>query len=80
MQLAKMQQVFCDVFQTPDLVLRPETSAADVPGWDSFAHINLVIALEQQFGVTFTTDEIAEMKCVDDLVKILQSRSIDIDW
>lgn len=80
MNLASMQAVFREVFQDPELLVRPETTATDVPGWDSFAHINLVIALEEKFAITFTTEEIAGMKCVDDLVRILHNRGVDISW
>jgi acyl carrier protein len=80
MSIAGMQQVFREVFSDPELLVRPETTASDVAGWDSFAHINLVIALEEQFGITFTTAEIAGMRCVGDLVKVLQDRGIDVSW
>jgi len=37
-------------------------TAADVDGWDSLAHINLIIALEKRLGVRFATAEISRLK------------------
>ena len=39
-----------------------ETTAADVDGWDSLMHINLIIAIEKAFGLKFATAEISDLK------------------
>ena len=58
----RLQEVFQSVFDDADLVLRDEMTARDVAGWDSLTHINLIIAVEQAFGITFATVEISRMK------------------
>lgn len=78
--LAKLNEVFCEIFQEPELRIRPEMTAKDVYGWDSFNHINLVIAVETAFGLTFTNLEIAGLARVDDLTKLMQSKGMDISW
>ncbi len=50
-------EVFRDVFGDDDLVLTRETTADDIEGWDSLAHMNLIIAVEAAFGVRFSTAE-----------------------
>ena len=57
-----MQDVFRDVFDDDELVIQDETTAADVDGWDSLMHINLIIAVEKRFGVKFATAEISRLK------------------
>ena len=57
-----MQDVFRDVFDDDALVLSDVTTAADVDGWDSLMHINLIIAVERRFGVKFATAEISGLK------------------
>lgn len=57
-----MQDVFRDVFDDDALVLSDGTTAADVDGWDSLMHINLIIAVERRFGVKFATAEISGLK------------------
>ena len=58
----QFQDVFRDVFEDPTLVLNDVMTAEDVDGWDSLAHINLMIALEKRFGVKFATVEISRLK------------------
>ncbi len=58
----EMQEVFRNVFGDDQLVLTDETTAADIEGWDSLNHINLVIAVEKRFGVKFATAEISRLK------------------
>ena len=43
---AATQDVFRQVFDDPDIVLRDEMTADDIPGWDSLMHINLIVAAE----------------------------------
>ena len=59
---AQAQEVFRQVFDDPEIVLRDEMTADDVPGWDSLAHINLVVALERRFKIKFATAEISRLK------------------
>lgn len=58
----RVQEVFREVFEDPALVLNDLMTAEDVVGWDSLAHINLVIAIEKQLGVKFATAEISRLK------------------
>jgi acyl carrier protein len=50
--------IFHDVFMRDDLVLRPETTAKDVQGWDSFKQIEIVMATEDRFGVKLSSREL----------------------
>lgn len=77
MSIEKVQRVFREVFENPDLSIFPDMTAKDVEGWDSFNHINLIVALEEIFGVSFTTEEIGGMANVGDLVKLLQKKGHD---
>jgi acyl carrier protein len=58
----QMQQVFRQVFDDEEIVLRDEMTADDVLGWDSLMHINLVIAVERRFGIKLATAEISGLK------------------
>jgi acyl carrier protein len=55
-------EVIQDVFDDETLELSEETVATEVDGWDSLMHVNVVIALEQRFGISFATAEISAMK------------------
>ena len=70
-QLEMLTEIFRTLFNNPELNLDDELVATDVPGWDSFNHINLVINIEEEFEVKFRNDEVSKMQNVGDLKKIL---------
>ena len=73
-QLEKLTDIFRTLFNDPDLVLRDELVATDVPGWDSFNHVNLMIIIEQEFCVKFTNEEVVKMQNVADLKNVLKGK------
>lgn len=73
-QLEKLTDIFRTLFNDPDLVLRDGLVATDVPGWDSFNHVNLMIIIEQEFGVKFTNEEVVKMQNVADLKNVLKGK------
>jgi acyl carrier protein len=54
--------VFRQVFAAPNLVLRDDMTAYDVEGWDSLAHVDLMLALERRLNIQFATAEISRMR------------------
>ena len=64
-----------DVFNDDALVLTDETTAADVPGWDSLRHITLMEEVEDEMGITFSMLEINCMKNVGEMFDIIQARA-----
>ena len=42
--------------------------------WDSIAHLNLIVEIEMQFGISFEPDEIAEITSFQDIVRILEKK------
>ena len=56
--LERIQPVFRDVMDQPSLHVQRESDARSVEGWDSLVHINLILAVEQEFGVRFALGEL----------------------
>lgn len=46
--------------------------------WDSMGQLNLVVELESEFDVTLEPEEIGEMKCFNDIVRILKSKGVEV--
>jgi acyl carrier protein len=63
--------VFRDLFDNGQLVIGPETTASNVEGWDSIKHIELIVTLEQKFGIRFRTGEMARLKNVGEMVDMI---------
>lgn len=66
--MAQVQAIFQDVFNDPGLSVNAETTANDVPGWDSLANINLIFAMESEFSIKFALGEIQELNNVGEMV------------
>ena len=73
--LAALLPIFRDVLDQPDLVLARESSGYTVDGWDSLAHINIVAAIEEQFGVRFALGELQDLKNVGEMVDLINRKT-----
>lgn len=62
---SQVQEVFRDVFGDDEIILTDDMTANDIPEWDSMMHINLIIAIEQRFGVKFSLAEVSGLKAED---------------
>ena len=70
--LERIQPIFRDIFDDEDLTVTETTVAADVENWDSFAQMQIVMGIEEMFGIKFSTDEVTELKNVGDVVKAVE--------
>ena len=68
----KLTGIFRDVLDEDDLVLTPELTAANVRGWDSLNHINIVVAAEAAFRIKFKSAELEDLKNVGELVSLIE--------
>jgi acyl carrier protein len=73
---ARLQNVFRDVFDNEEIELFDEMTAEDVEEWDSLKHVQLVVASEQEFGVTFKTAEIMELKNVGEFISLIHKKLV----
>ena len=73
-QLNKLTDIFRVLFNRPDLELGDNLTAKDIPGWDSFNHVNLIINIEEEFNVRFSNNEVGGMQNVGNLKALLASK------
>ena len=71
---SQLTEIFHDTFDDDTIVLSPELTAADVPEWDSFNHINLIVAVEQRFKIKFQTAELEQLHTTGHLAELIQSK------
>lgn len=69
-----LDEVFEEVFDDDSIHVTPETTANDIEDWDSLEHINLVVAIENRFGIKFKMNEVTSMKNVGEMVDIILER------
>ncbi len=72
----QVQDIFRDILDLESLTLADDTQASDVDGWDSLTHIQLIVAIEKEFKVKFSSKEILSWKNVGELLGSLQSKVI----
>ena len=70
----RLTPIFRDVFDDESLVLRDDLTAEDVENWDSLTHINLIVAIEKEFRIRFTTAEVSGLKNVGELEVLVAAK------
>ena len=72
--LKRVEEIFREELEQEDLVLSDETTADDVDGWDSLSHVQLVAAMEEDFGIEFKSREILSWDNVGDLIDSIEKK------
>lgn len=70
----KLNEIFCDVLDLDEVELTDETSAEDIEEWDSLSHIQLIVAIEKEFKLKFTSKEIMTWKNVGEMVDCILTK------
>jgi acyl carrier protein len=72
--LSRVETIFHDILDDDSIALKDETTAADVEGWDSLTHIQLIVAIEKNFKIKFTSKEILSWKNVGEMLDCLEQK------
>lgn len=70
-----VEGIFRDLFRDEGLAIHTETSAKDIEGWDSLAHITLIVAIEKKFGIKFKLAELQELSNVGDILALVKTKT-----
>jgi acyl carrier protein len=60
----EVQQTVAEVFALDAAEVSAESSAESIPAWDSLGHLNLILALEQRFDISFDPEEVPKLTSV----------------
>ncbi len=71
----QLQIIFRDVFDDPSLIIQDEMGPGVFPAWDSIETVQIVMSLEQSFGIRLTVDEVAGIKSVGYLVSLINGKT-----
>lgn len=72
---SELTEIFHDVFMRGDIVLRPDMTADDVEGWDSFKMIEIIMGAEEKYRIKFSTKELDGLGSVGDLVRVIAAKT-----
>jgi len=70
----ELKRVILDFLKLDDWAINDDTLAEQIPGWDSLSHVNVILAVEQHFGVQFKTREMLSLKNLGDLQRLVDSK------
>ena len=73
-----LEQIISLVLDCPTLVITDQTKQKDVANWDSFRHISLVMAIEENYRVSLSTEEIQAITSVGDIRKLLLTKGATV--
>jgi acyl carrier protein len=71
---AKLQTIMRETFANDNISINDATTAQDVTEWDSLGHLNLMMAIEKNFGVSLTAKEVRNMRHVGDLIGLVEKK------
>ena len=71
----KLNTVFRDNFDDDGINLTDSTSSADIEDWDSLEQINLVVAIQDAFGIKFNIEEVNAMKNVGEMADAILAKT-----
>ncbi len=70
----EVRGIASDILGVPATRLNAASSPDTVENWDSVQHLNLVLALEEKFGLQLSPEEIEQMKTLGDTAKLIESK------
>ena len=72
--LAQVQSIFRQELDNSEITLGIETTAPDVPGWDSLTHVQLIAAIESSFKIRFSSREIFQLKNIGEMITSISTK------
>jgi acyl carrier protein len=72
--LERLTEIFREAFNNDDLAISRETTARDIPEWDSLMHVSLLLNVERVFGVQFLSAEVVALQSVGELADMVDAK------
>lgn len=72
---SRLEKVFRDVFDDEEIEITNEMTADDIEEWDSLTHVQLIVAVEEEFGCKFSTVEVMKLKNVGEFINLIDRKT-----
>ena len=72
MSVSTIIEIFQDILDVKKGTVNLNSTSSDIDEWDSVATVNIIVALEDEFGIKFKLEDIQAVKSVQDFVDLLQ--------
>jgi acyl carrier protein len=74
--LDNLNLIFQSVLHIPELVLEPQMATGDLPGWDSFKNVEIILECELFFGIRFRAKDLDGLRTIADLVNFIDAKRL----
>jgi acyl carrier protein len=74
MVVEQLEEIVRRLLKDDTIELSDDTVAADIPGWDSLAHVEFMLRVEEAFSVEFSHDQFGSFATVGELRRVLEGR------
>jgi acyl carrier protein len=71
----RLHRTILDVLRLESFPLDDATTAAEVPGWDSLAHVAVLAAVEREYAIRFRSMEVLRLRNVGDLQALVDRKT-----
>ena len=72
-----IQKLLAKAIQVPPDMVTPDLAFGDLPQWDSLGHMEVMMRLEEKYGIEVSADTIAELISVPEICTYLQERGYE---
>jgi acyl carrier protein len=72
---AELTEIFRGIFRDPSLTLTDQMGQSQIAGWNSFAQVNIILAIENRFGFEVRTSELQHLRTIGDFVQLIARRT-----
>ena len=69
-----VKEIFINVLEEEDIILKEEFNSNDIDGWDSLTHILLIVEIEKKFNLSFLSSEISSWKDIGEMISSIESK------
>lgn len=77
--IQKLKQIMAVVFNIPENSVNENSSPDNIDVWDSLKHLNLVLAIEEEFDISLTEDQVVEILSYELIIEVLKEHGVDVD-
>ncbi|TAK18637.1 MAG: acyl carrier protein [Acidobacteria bacterium] len=76
--MTRLRTLVAEILGVDPSIVTAETGPGTIPQWDSMAHMQLVAAIEESYGVQFTIEEIPTIMSIAELAALLEGKGVAI--
>ena len=72
--LSEVQSIIRTIISDDKITIKMDSTAADIKGWDSLAHIRILVSIEKHYSIKFSLSEMQNVKDISAFVKLIKEK------